>query len=98
MSTDYLSIASVPPLSSLRLLVPPLRLTSALMWQIVQDKNVEQFGKLEEFVSVMTNLVPEILSKRQRASLIVGLRAKVCKACICCPFTERDCPYQITHV
>ncbi|XP_056604625.1 zinc finger protein 571 [Triplophysa dalaica] len=70
-------MASVPPLSSLRLLVPPLRLTSALMWQIVQDKNVEQFGKLEEFVSVMTNLVPEILSKRQRATLIVGLRAKM---------------------
>ncbi|XP_051544669.1 zinc finger protein ZFP2-like [Myxocyprinus asiaticus] len=68
---------SVPPLSSLRLLVPPLRLTSALMWQIVQDQNVEQYGKLEEFVSVMTNLVPELLSKRQRATLIVGLRAKM---------------------
>ncbi|XP_051547598.1 uncharacterized protein LOC127437016 isoform X10 [Myxocyprinus asiaticus] len=68
---------SVLPLSSLRLLVPPLRLTSALMWQVVQDQNVEQFGKLEEFVSVMTNLMPELLSKRQRATLIVGLRAKV---------------------
>ncbi|XP_051547592.1 uncharacterized protein LOC127437016 isoform X5 [Myxocyprinus asiaticus] len=68
---------SVLPLSSLRLLVPPLRLTSALMWQVVQDQNVEQFGKLEEFVSVMTNLMPELLSKRQRATLIVGLRAKM---------------------
>ncbi|XP_051547595.1 uncharacterized protein LOC127437016 isoform X7 [Myxocyprinus asiaticus] len=68
---------SVLPLSSLRLLVPPLRLTSALMWQVVQDQNVEQFGKLEEFVSVMTNLMPELLSKRQRATLIVGLRAKL---------------------
>ncbi|XP_051547597.1 uncharacterized protein LOC127437016 isoform X9 [Myxocyprinus asiaticus] len=70
---------SVLPLSSLRLLVPPLRLTSALMWQVVQDQNVEQFGKLEEFVSVMTNLMPELLSKRQRATLIVGLRAKLYK-------------------
>ncbi|XP_055046274.2 uncharacterized protein [Misgurnus anguillicaudatus] len=68
---------SIPSLSSLRLLVPPLRLTSAFMWQVVQDQNVEQFGKLEEFVSVMTNLVPELLSKRQRATLIVGLRAKM---------------------
>ncbi|NP_001107944.2 uncharacterized protein LOC100001353 [Danio rerio] len=66
-----------PSLSSLRLLVSPLRLTSAFMWQIVQDQNVEQFGKLEEFVSVMTNLVPELLSRRQRATLIVGLRAKM---------------------
>ncbi|XP_056116342.1 zinc finger protein 436 [Rhinichthys klamathensis goyatoka] len=68
---------SVPPLSSLRLLVSPLRLTSAFMWQVVQNQNVEQFGKLEEFVSVMTNLVPELLSRRQRATLIVGLRAKM---------------------
>ncbi|KTF80029.1 hypothetical protein cypCar_00023873, partial [Cyprinus carpio] len=68
---------SVPPLSSLRLLVSPLRLTSAFMWQVVKDQNVEQFGKLEEFVSVMTNLVPELLSRKQRATLIVGLRAKV---------------------
>ncbi|XP_051547599.1 uncharacterized protein LOC127437016 isoform X11 [Myxocyprinus asiaticus] len=72
---------SVLPLSSLRLLVPPLRLTSALMWQVVQDQNVEQFGKLEEFVSVMTNLMPELLSKRQRATLIVGLRAKTGQDC-----------------
>ncbi|XP_016102197.1 zinc finger protein ZFMSA12A [Sinocyclocheilus grahami] len=67
----------VPSLSSLRLLVSPLRLTSAVMWQVVKDQNVEQFGKLEEFVSVMTNLVPELLSRRQRATLIVGLRAKM---------------------
>lgn len=73
----YISVESVPPLSSLRLLVSPLRLTSAFMWQVVQEQNVEQFGKLEEFVSVMTNLVPELLSRRQRATLIVGLRAKV---------------------
>ncbi|TRY67968.1 hypothetical protein DNTS_006119 [Danionella cerebrum] len=66
--------ASLP---SLCLLVSPLRLTSAFMWQIVMDQNIEQFGKLEEFVTVMTNLVPELLSRRQRASLIVGLRAKM---------------------
>lgn len=73
----YVFVEYVPPLSSLRLLVSPLRLTSAFMWQVVKDQNVEQFGKLEEFVSVMTNLVPELLSRRQRATLIVGLRAKV---------------------
>lgn len=70
---------SAPPISSLRLLVPPLRLMSAFMWQVVQRQHVEHFGKLEEFVSVVTKLVPEVLTGRQKATLIMGLRAKVSK-------------------
>ncbi|KAL6459950.1 hypothetical protein MHYP_G00317090 [Metynnis hypsauchen] len=70
-------MSSAPPISSLRLLVPPLRLMSAFMWQIAQRQNLEHYGKLEEFVSVVTKLVPEVLTSRQKATLIMGLRAKM---------------------
>ncbi|TSK13204.1 Sugar phosphate exchanger 3 [Bagarius yarrelli] len=67
---------SVPPISSLRLLVPPLRLMSAFMWKIAQQQHLEHYGKLEEFVSLVTRLVPEVLTSRQKATLVMGLRAK----------------------
>ncbi|XP_041709289.1 zinc finger protein 239-like isoform X2 [Coregonus clupeaformis] len=65
------------PLFSLRLLVPPLRLMSAFMWQVTQQRNVMQYGKLEEFVTLVTEMVPELLSSRQRTQLILGLRARL---------------------
>uniref|UniRef100_A0A4W5JU36 TERF1-interacting nuclear factor 2 N-terminal domain-containing protein n=1 Tax=Hucho hucho TaxID=62062 RepID=A0A4W5JU36_9TELE len=65
------------PLFSLRLLVPPLRLMSAFMWQVAQQRNVMQYGKLEEFVTLVTEMVPELLSSRQRTQLILGLRARL---------------------
>ncbi|XP_014008998.1 zinc finger protein 239 isoform X4 [Salmo salar] len=65
------------PLSSFRLLVPPLRLMSAFMWQVAQERNVMHYGKLEEFVTLVTEMVPELLSSRQRTQLILGLRARV---------------------
>ncbi|KAK6292118.1 hypothetical protein J4Q44_G00379030 [Coregonus suidteri] len=65
------------PLSSLRLLVPPLRLMSASMWQVAQQRNVMQYGKLEEFVTLVTEMVPELLTFRQRVQLILGLRARL---------------------
>ncbi|KAM9401984.1 uncharacterized protein ACWYII_029308 isoform 1-T1 [Salvelinus alpinus] len=64
-------------LFSLRLLVPPLRLMSAFMWQVAQERNVMQYGKLEEFVTLVTEMVPELLSSRQRTQLILGLRARM---------------------
>lgn len=66
------------PLSSLRLLVPPLRLMSAVMWQVVGRRSLEHYGKLEDFVCLVTETVPELLTDRQRALLLLGLRAKVC--------------------
>lgn len=65
------------PLCSVRLLVPPLRLMSAFMWRVVQQKNLEFFDKLEEYILLITKMVPDILSERQRSVLIMGLRAKV---------------------
>ncbi|CAL8322907.1 unnamed protein product [Lota lota] len=65
------------PLSSLRLLVPPLRLMSACMWRVAQQRNVQQYGKLAEFITLVTEMVPELLTPRQTAELILGLRARL---------------------
>ncbi|XP_036378773.1 zinc finger protein 502-like isoform X1 [Megalops cyprinoides] len=64
------------PLSSLRLLVPPLRLFSAAMWQVVQQRDMMHYGKLEEFVTLVTEAIPELLSYRQSSHLILALRAR----------------------
>ncbi|KAG7227356.1 hypothetical protein INR49_000361, partial [Caranx melampygus] len=64
------------PLSSLALLVPPLRLMSAVMWEVVRQRNIKHYGKLEEFVSMVTDAVPELMSKREGRLLSLGLRAR----------------------
>ncbi|XP_068197184.1 zinc finger protein 11-like isoform X2 [Antennarius striatus] len=64
------------PLSSLALLVPPLRLMSAVMWEVVRQRNIQHYGKLEEFVSMVTDAVPELMSKREGRLLSLGLRAR----------------------
>ncbi|XP_062270998.1 uncharacterized protein LOC133976816 [Scomber scombrus] len=66
-----------PPLSSLRLLVPPLRLLTAAMWQVGQQRSVKHYGMLEDFVAVVTEAVPQLLTDRQRSVLLLALRAKV---------------------
>ncbi|KAI2665676.1 Zinc finger protein 271 [Labeo rohita] len=65
------------PLASLRLLVPPLHLMSAFMWQVLQQKSVMHYGKLEEFVSMVTETLPQLLAYRPRAQLMLGLRARM---------------------
>ncbi|XP_023252209.1 oocyte zinc finger protein XlCOF22-like isoform X1 [Seriola lalandi dorsalis] len=65
------------PLSSLRLLVPPLRLLTAAMWQVARQQNVKHYGMLDDFVSLVTEAVPELLTDRQRSLLLLALRAKV---------------------
>ncbi|KAA8587456.1 hypothetical protein FQN60_016318, partial [Etheostoma spectabile] len=64
------------PLSSLALLVPPLRLMSAVMWEVVRQRNIKHYGKLEDFVSMVTDAVPELMSKREGRLLSLGLRAR----------------------
>ncbi|XP_061695705.1 zinc finger protein 665-like [Syngnathoides biaculeatus] len=64
------------PLSSLALLVPPLRLMSAVMWEVVRQRNIKHYGKLEEFVTMVTDAVPELISKREGRLLSLGLRAR----------------------
>ena len=38
---------------------------------------MDHYGMLEEFVTMVTELVPELMSYSQRAQLILGLRARV---------------------
>ncbi|KAJ7984774.1 hypothetical protein DPEC_G00358270 [Dallia pectoralis] len=65
------------PLPCLRLMISPLRLVSAAIWQTVQQRQVMDYGMLEEFVTMVTEIVPEILNNSQRAQLILGLRARL---------------------
>ncbi|XP_077956501.1 uncharacterized protein LOC120817673 isoform X2 [Gasterosteus aculeatus] len=65
------------PLSSLRLLVPPLRLLSAAMWQLAKRKDVGNYEKLQGFVLMVTEAVPGLINHRQRAQLVLGLRARL---------------------
>nr|XP_046233100.1 zinc finger protein 28-like isoform X2 [Scatophagus argus] len=79
MMEHYTSEGNCTPLppSALRLLVPPVQLVSAVIWQTVQQKAVADYGMLEEFVSTVTDIVPELLSTHQRAQLLLGLRARL---------------------
>ncbi|XP_049608755.1 zinc finger protein 345 isoform X1 [Syngnathus scovelli] len=63
--------------SSLRLLVSPLRLLTAAMWRVAQQQSVKDYGILEEFVSLMTEAVPQLLTEKQRSLLLLALRAKM---------------------
>ncbi|XP_078138374.1 uncharacterized protein LOC144538145 [Centroberyx gerrardi] len=49
---------------------------SACMWQVAQQRNVEQYGKLSEFITLVTEMVPELMSPKQKTQLILGLRAR----------------------
>lgn len=76
------------PLASLRLMASPLQLTYSYMWQVIRQKNVRQYGKVEEFVTMVTHTVPELLSFRQTAQLILGLRARVRVVFVCLCVTQ----------
>ncbi|KAE8278564.1 hypothetical protein D5F01_LYC23474 [Larimichthys crocea] len=47
------------------------------MWQVARQQNVVHYGMLEDFVSMVTEAVPQLLSDRQRSLLLLALRAKV---------------------
>ncbi|KAL0985337.1 hypothetical protein UPYG_G00155660 [Umbra pygmaea] len=76
MDTDSGLIRGLP-LSSMRLLVSPVRLMSAYVWQVAQHRDVMHYGKLEEFVTLVTEIVPDLMSQRQRSQLTLGLRARL---------------------
>ncbi|XP_064815481.1 zinc finger protein 263-like [Oncorhynchus masou masou] len=66
-----------PPPASLRLLVPPLRLVSAALWQVVQRRDVMDYGLVQEFVVTVLDVVPDLMSYREKVQLIMGLRAQL---------------------
>ena len=65
------------PLGSLRLLVPPFQLMTASMWQVLKKKDVMNYWKVAEFVSLALDMVPELLMYKHKTQLILGLRARV---------------------
>ena len=64
-------------LPSLRLLVPPLQLMTASMWQVVRELEVMNYWKVAEFISLVTEVVPELLMHKHSTQLNLGLRARV---------------------
>ncbi|XP_041636631.1 zinc finger protein 420-like isoform X2 [Cheilinus undulatus] len=64
------------PLASLRLLVPPLQLMSASMMEVIKKRDAMNYWKLAEFVSLVMDMVPELLMCKHRTQLILGLRAR----------------------
>lgn len=40
---------------------------------------MDQYGKLVEFITLVAEMVPELMNYKQRAQLILGLRARVSK-------------------
>uniref|UniRef100_A0A674N9C8 C2H2-type domain-containing protein n=1 Tax=Takifugu rubripes TaxID=31033 RepID=A0A674N9C8_TAKRU len=65
------------PLPSLRLFIPPLRLVSAAMWQVIQRGQVQDYGMVEEFITTVSEVIPDLLNVDQKAELLLGLRARV---------------------
>lgn len=65
------------PLASLRLLVSPLQLMTASMWQVLKKQDVMNYWKVAEFVSLVVDMVPELLMCKYRTQLNLGLRARV---------------------
>lgn len=47
------------------------------MWHVVQRGSVQDYGMVEEFVSTVSEMVPELLNADQKAQLLLGLRARV---------------------
>ncbi|KAJ8271072.1 hypothetical protein GJAV_G00122430 [Gymnothorax javanicus] len=71
------------PVPSLHLMVPPLRLHSAAMWQVLQRQDMLHYGKVEEFVSAVMEAFPELLNESQRTELILGLQFTPAAAARC---------------
>ncbi|XP_046870057.1 TERF1-interacting nuclear factor 2 isoform X2 [Hypomesus transpacificus] len=65
------------PLQALRLLVPPVRLVCAAMWKVMKERDVMQYGTLEEFVTSSCETAPGLLTHRHQAKLGLGLRARL---------------------
>ncbi|KAM4614637.1 uncharacterized protein ACJ7VT_009903 [Polymixia lowei] len=64
------------PLPSLRLLVPPFQLMTASLWQVIQQQHVMNYWKVAEFVSLVMEMVPELLMYKHWTQLHLGLQAR----------------------
>ncbi|XP_034061191.1 uncharacterized protein tinf2 isoform X2 [Gymnodraco acuticeps] len=65
------------PLAALQLLAPPVRLVSAAMWKVMEQRDVMHYGVVEEFVTSLCDTVPGLLTVRHQGKLALGLRARL---------------------
>lgn len=65
------------PFGALQLLAPPVRLVSAALWKVMKERDVMQYGIVEEFVTTACETVPGLLTLRHQAKLSLGLRARL---------------------
>ncbi|XP_061664414.1 TERF1-interacting nuclear factor 2 isoform X2 [Syngnathoides biaculeatus] len=65
------------PFAALRKLAPPMRLLSAAFWKVMQQRDVAQYGVLEEFVSSACENVPGLIAFRHQVKLTLGLRSRL---------------------
>uniref|UniRef100_A0AAV2KRL9 TERF1-interacting nuclear factor 2 N-terminal domain-containing protein n=1 Tax=Knipowitschia caucasica TaxID=637954 RepID=A0AAV2KRL9_KNICA len=64
------------PFAALKLLAPPVRLVSAALWKVMKERDVLQYGIVEEFVTSACDTVPGLLTLRHQAKLTLGFRAR----------------------
>ncbi len=50
---------------------------AASMWQVLKKQDVMNYWKVAEFVSLVMDMVPELLMYKHRTQLNLGLRARV---------------------
>lgn len=50
---------------------------AASMWQVLRTQDVMNYWKVAEFVSLVMDVVPELLMYKHRTQLNLGLRARV---------------------
>lgn len=65
------------PFVALQLLAPPVRLVSAALWKVMKERDVMQYGIVEEFVTSACETVPGLLTLRHQGKLALGLRARL---------------------
>ncbi|XP_060951631.1 TERF1-interacting nuclear factor 2 [Limanda limanda] len=65
------------PFAALQLLAPPMRLVSAALWKALKQRDVMQYGTVEEFVTLACDSVPGMLTVRHQGKLTLGLRGRL---------------------
>ncbi|KAK7910348.1 hypothetical protein WMY93_015032 [Mugilogobius chulae] len=65
------------PFAALKLLAPPVRLVSAALWKVMKERDVMQYGIVEEFITSACDTVPGLLTLRHQARLTLGFRARL---------------------
>ncbi|KAF3837154.1 hypothetical protein F7725_004618 [Dissostichus mawsoni] len=68
---------AILPFAALQLLAPPVRLVSAALWKVMEQRDVMHYGVVEEFVTSACETVPGLLTVRHQGKLALGLRARL---------------------